>query len=249
MVTGKARKSLYNSWKTMIHCCTNPKYHHYPVYGGRGIGVSKVWLESFDQFVLDMGQRPTPKHVLDRKDKEKDFCKENCRWSTKTAQSRNTRKSVRVDFHGLQDPDGKPITMAEYAERTGKSVATLASRLKYNKTKMTPAEAAEAEAATLITHAGETLPISAWAERAGLEYMTLRSRLKRKWSMDKALSTPPIDQSTAVTYQSRTQTLAEWCRELDLPYKNMYHRININGWSVHKAFTQPIAPRIRRSKS
>lgn len=233
----------------MIHCCTNPRYHMYYLYGGRGIGVSDAWLNSFDQFVKDMGPRPSREYVLDRKDKEVGFSKDNCRWSTRTAQARNTRKSARVDFEGATDPDGKLITMAEYAERTGKSVGTLASRLRHNKKKMSTVEAATAEAAKLITHEGETLPISAWAARAGLIPATLACRLRNHWPMDKALSEPAMKQDGTVTYQGRTQSLGDWCKELNLHYHRTHKRLTAYGWTPEEAFTLPIGYRRRYGHS
>ena len=49
----------------MIHRCTNPNMPNYRNYGGRGISVCSRWMD-FDNFVEDIGDRPTEKHSIDR---------------------------------------------------------------------------------------------------------------------------------------------------------------------------------------
>src|SRR4051812_45328182 len=55
------------SWSQMMQRCNNKKATHYPDYGGRGIAVCDKWLESFENFLEDMGERPDGTS-LDRKD-------------------------------------------------------------------------------------------------------------------------------------------------------------------------------------
>lgn len=43
------------------------------------------------------------------------------------------------------------------------------------------------------------------------------------------------------TYAGVEKLLIEWCEELDLVYISMYRRIFVNGWTVERAFTTPIA--------
>jgi len=43
-----------------------------------------------------------------------------------------------------------------------------------------------------------------------------------------------------ITYLGQTKTLGDWCRELELKKGTIYDRIYKRGWSVNKAFTQPI---------
>lgn len=85
----RKRSPSYLTWSGMIQRCNNPKHDKYPYYGGRGIKVCKRWRE-FRFFLKDMGERPDGL-TLDRKDPNKNYCKENCKWATKSEQSRNRR--------------------------------------------------------------------------------------------------------------------------------------------------------------
>lgn len=77
----------YRTWKMMKARCNNTRHKSYKYYGGKGITYDPRW-ESFDNFLLDMGERPLGT-TLERKDGTKDYCKENCKWATYIEQNRN----------------------------------------------------------------------------------------------------------------------------------------------------------------
>jgi hypothetical protein len=69
--------------------CTNPRDAAFHNYGGRGI---EFRFESFLEFLTEVGERPSPKHSLDRyPDNNGHYEKGNLRWATRLQQNRNKR--------------------------------------------------------------------------------------------------------------------------------------------------------------
>ena len=62
----------------MIQRCTNENNPKFYLYGGRGIKVCEKWLNSFQNFLNDMGLRPDNKS-LDRIDVNVSYEPNNCR--------------------------------------------------------------------------------------------------------------------------------------------------------------------------
>ena len=89
-------KPLYATWMSMKQRCYNPKNKKYPSYGGRGVKVCDRWLESYDSFASDMGERPT-NHSIDRIDNNGDYTPNNCRWATPVQQGNNQQRSLRTE--------------------------------------------------------------------------------------------------------------------------------------------------------
>ena len=99
---GYCGTKVYNAWKHMKARCYNKNYEHYHRYGGRGITVSDEWLYSFETFLKDVGEPPTPKHQLDRIDNNGNYCKENCHWvlPSENCNNRSTYKN-KTGFTGV----------------------------------------------------------------------------------------------------------------------------------------------------
>lgn len=114
----------YESWSMMKQRCTNENHMNYCDYGGRGIRVCDRWMESFEAFLADMGERPSPHHSIDRfPDTNGNYEPNNCRWATSTEQARNRRGNVNLTFRG------ETMCIAAWAERIGLPRKTLEKRL------------------------------------------------------------------------------------------------------------------------
>ena len=74
----------------MIGRCHNPNHSMYPTYGQRGITVCDRW-RTFENFYVDMGDKPSSGHSIDRKDNSAGYSKENCHWVTRSVQNQNRR--------------------------------------------------------------------------------------------------------------------------------------------------------------
>jgi hypothetical protein len=99
---GQAQKGrltrLYKAWLAMNNRCSNPKHQQYIDYGGRGITVCDRWRGKggFEHFAADVGEAPSKKHSLDRKDNDRGYEPDNCRWATRSEQNSNKRSRARV---------------------------------------------------------------------------------------------------------------------------------------------------------
>lgn len=100
-ITSALRKShgrttkdpTYMSWCAAKNRCYTRNSTKFSEYGGRGIAMCERWRNSFEEFLSDMGERPTGK-TLDRIDPNGNYEPLNCRWATPAQQSSNTRRNI-----------------------------------------------------------------------------------------------------------------------------------------------------------
>ena len=88
-----SKTRLYNIWCCMIGRVENKNSLDYKNYGGRGITICKEWRSdylSFKKWALENGYSNTLK--IDRIENNSGYSPDNCRWTTQTIQSRNTRR-------------------------------------------------------------------------------------------------------------------------------------------------------------
>lgn len=82
---------LYRTWQGMKCRCLTPSSGAYVRYGARGVTVCEEWQRSFEAFAAHVGQPPSPKHTLDRKDPFGNYEPGNVRWATAEEQANNRR--------------------------------------------------------------------------------------------------------------------------------------------------------------
>lgn len=83
---GWSHTPTYKSWSSMHGRCTDPRNASYGSYGGRGITVCARW-QSFENFLSDMGERPSKDYSIDRIDPDGHYEPGNCRWLTRAEQN------------------------------------------------------------------------------------------------------------------------------------------------------------------
>lgn len=117
---------LYNIWLNMKQRCSNPKASHYEYYGGKGISVCREWRDSFSSFrEWAFANGYDERLTLDRIERDKDYCPENCRWITQTEQMSNTSRNIMLTYNG------DTHSLSEWSRILDVPYGTLKSRYRY----------------------------------------------------------------------------------------------------------------------
>lgn len=117
------KKSIaYSTWNNILQRCLNPNIGYFDNYGGRGIKVCDRWLE-FENFLADMGEPPIGLSI-DRINNDRGYCKENCRWATRSEQNMNRRNTLYVEFRNER------ITLMDLSKNSGIPYNSLLYRYK-----------------------------------------------------------------------------------------------------------------------
>ena len=124
---GLSHTRLHRIWHSMYCRCYYKTTNQYKNYGGKGIKVCNEWkhIEGFINFynwAIHNGYKE--ELTLDRIDNEKDYCPENCRWSTPKFQSNHKTNNVYYTYKG------KMQTSKQWCDEYNISQTTFKDRLK-----------------------------------------------------------------------------------------------------------------------
>lgn len=100
-LTGRVT-SEYRTWQNIRRRCYRPTDKWYHNYGGRGIQVCSRWFK-FENFLTDMGRKPSPRHSIDRVDNDGNYEPSNCRWATPEEQTLNQRPRKRIEEFSTEE--------------------------------------------------------------------------------------------------------------------------------------------------
>lgn len=122
---GMTNTRLYRIYKKMYRRCYRPKTKYYENYGGRGITICSEWLgehgfEDFAKWSMENGY--SDNLSIDRKDNDKGYSPDNCRWATAKEQANNTRSTVFLTYKR------ETKSASEWSEITGIRQDTLTNR-------------------------------------------------------------------------------------------------------------------------
>lgn len=124
---GLRNHKLYPTWRNMLQRCQNPSIKQYPDYGGRGITVCTRW-QKIENFIEDMGPGYSKGLTVERIDNNQGYSQENCKWATKSEQSRNMRSNQNLTLNG----ETKCVT--DWCLELGLNVNTVFNRVRKGKT-------------------------------------------------------------------------------------------------------------------
>lgn len=129
-VTSKHRKTHgltntkeYKIWEAMKRRCNSPKCKGYCNYGGRGIKVCDSW-DKFENFLHDMGERPSDKHQLDRVDNNGNYEPSNCKWVLPYENANNRRNTKLKGVYKFKNGKYKISIMRDKVVRKSHSIAS-----------------------------------------------------------------------------------------------------------------------------
>lgn len=120
---GKTKTKEFNCWQLMRKRCKNINDPRYSYYGGSGITVCPAWDQSFEQFLSDMGEAPSPIHSIERLDNTKGYFPDNCKWGTPVEQANNKRSNRIVEYNG------RCQNLTQWSHEIGIRADTLRNRL------------------------------------------------------------------------------------------------------------------------
>lgn len=97
---GLTNHTLYSTFKGMHSRCYNKNQKAFKNYGARGIKICEKWndFHNFYNWCIENGWEEGL--TIDRKDVDKDYCPDNCKFSTYKEQSDNRRVSLTLTAFG-----------------------------------------------------------------------------------------------------------------------------------------------------
>ena len=118
---GMARSPEYRAWQDLNQRCTNPRSLRWDRYGARGI---KCRFTGFEQFLAEIGSRPSPRHSIDRINNDGHYEPGNVQWALSKPQQRN------LSTNHLLTWQGRTQCVSAWAEELGMNRDALWGRLR-----------------------------------------------------------------------------------------------------------------------
>ena len=204
--------------------CSNPNDKHFDEYGGRGIKVCDRWLNSFENFLADMGEKPSPSHSIDRIKVNGNYEPGNCRWATPEEQARNKRDNRLVTYHN----ETKCVT--EWARELGVWHGVLIKRLNSGMSVEQAFDVSANYRLRLIEYQGRSQSLAAWGRETGINASLIRARIEKGWSIERALTEPVTPSNKrryrTVVYHGQEYGVNELARLLDMPKSTVLYKLN-----------------------
>ena len=189
---GHTGSPTYRCWAKMLSRCRDERNNRYARYGGRGIKVYGPWLR-FENFLADMGERPSKLHTIDRIDSNGDYETSNCQWLLNIHQSKTRATNHYITFNG------KTQTAADWGREIGikgwSVIRRIDSGWSLEDALTKPAGATlvgkRPGNSVTVTFRGQTKDLAVWAKELGIGRVTLWQRIyKYGWPIERAITEP-----------------------------------------------------------
>lgn len=231
---GQTKTPEFNTWVNIRQRCYNKNHPQYKDYGGRGILVCDRWLESFENFYNDMGEKPFKKATLERKNTNGNYTPDNCKWATFKEQQNNRRNNRIVEY------DGKKQTLQQWADEYNIDSDIVRSRIDRDGWDLYKALTINYEE-RYIEYDNKKLRLFEWALELNISQKILSNRISAGWSIEKAFKTPIKKRhDPVIEFQNEQLSLSEWSKRLRIDRSVLARRIGSMKWSIEKAFTTPV---------
>lgn len=220
------KKSLKNA-KARCNNKNNPAFHN---YGGRGITIQEDWLIpkiGVYNLIRDIGYRPNEEYSLDRIDVDGNYCKENCKWSTRKEQANNRRDTIIVSEEPL-------AILCEKLNITHSKGYHLQAK-GYDLLSELPPSLQTVD----VLFNNESRPLKELCKEHSISYQYAYKAIKKSGrTFDDILKNGKYIPKT-IEINGEVKNVSAWCKIFNISYKTWHNRIS-TGWNEVDALTKPI---------
>lgn len=119
---GAKLSRTYTAWASMRTRCLNLNHKTSLWHGRRGITICQRWINSFENFLADMGECPIGL-TLERIDNNGNYEPDNCKWATMLEQNNNRRGLTWITWQS------ETLNVAQWARRFNVNRSTMSMRI------------------------------------------------------------------------------------------------------------------------
>jgi hypothetical protein len=237
------------------HCSMRTRVIRKGLHKERGIKIHKVWAHHtkapvFIKWGLNSGFTLDKKLDLDRINNDGHYYPNNCRWTTRTINSRNTIRSVMVNFRG-KEIHAKTLSETKYCivdypnlSYRLKAGWPLEEALSLPLGKQSKASRKRRKNTRNVryTFKGKLYNMATLSELklCKISGGLLHWRLKRGWSVNDAMYKKAGPHQQVVTYKGRKRNLHELIKNKICKVSASTFRSRLNrGWPLKKALLMP----------